>query len=121
MKRQLVAWLRSSWLLLVFFLYGLYELWSLLAGEEQLSKAFIVKLVFLAFYTAFNLVAAVGFFIFELQMTFNGAVIEILDKSSSLHVRTNEVQREIVKAQRESLSLTKKAIDLHRPLRKPKR
>jgi len=121
MKQHVLAWLRSSWLFLVFSLYGSFELWSLLASEESLSKAFVFKLVFFAFYTAFNIIAAVGFFMFELQMTINGAVIEILERSNEAQVRTNEVQQQIAGIQRESLSPTQRAIDINRPRRKPRK
>jgi hypothetical protein len=121
MKRHLFAWLSSSWLFLVFFVYGSFELWSLLASEEALSKAFVFKLVFFAFYTAFNCIAAVGFFLFELQMTINGVVLDFLQKSNEVQIRTNEVQRNIVDVQRESLSLTQRAVEIHRPRRRPKK
>jgi len=114
MRRHLIAWLRSSWLFLVFLLYGGYELWSLLSSDENLSKGFVFKLVFFSFYTAFNIIAAVGFFLFELQMTINSGVLEVLGRS-------NEIQRSTLEVQRESLSLTPQALERRRPKRKPRR
>lgn len=99
-RQHIVAWLRSSWLFLVFFAYGAYEVWSLATSGEVLSKVYVFKLVYLSFYTAFNVIAAIGFFVFELQMTINMGVLDVLQRS-------NEAQGCSLELQRQSLEATK--------------
>ena len=99
------AWLKSSWVFMLFFALACHEVWSL-ATEQELSKTFVLKVVLYSVYAALNIVAAVGFFIIGLQM-------ELTIRLASIVEKMNVAQGQALKIQQESLAVTGELLAAH--------
>ena len=100
------AWVKSSWLFVVFLTFAVYQVWALTSGTEELSKSFVLKIALYCAYGTLNAVAAIAFFVIEFQMDVNirlaGVVQEI-----------NLVQGRSIKSQEGTLAIIKHLLAEH--------
>ena len=110
-RHFLWAWLKSSWIFLLFFIYAFYKVGSLATGSDEVTKSLILKIALYSAYGVLNAVASVGFFVVQIQF-------EVMDRVAKVLVGMNEVHGKSAKIQGEHLSITKSLLETKSPTRR---
>jgi len=99
---------------LFFFSYAFYEVWSLAAGPEVLSKSLVLRITVYSAYGVLNAVASVGFFVVQYQFQLLIRLAEVMQKMNEAHGRSLEMQKE-------SLAITGRLVAESKPTKRRRR
>ena len=105
------AWFKSSWLFLFFFAYAFYEVWSLAAGPEVLSKSLVLRITVYSVYGVLNAVASVGFFVVQYQFQLLIRLGEVMQTMNEAHGRSLEMHKR-------SLAITERLVARSKPTKR---
>ena len=108
------AWVKSSWLFLLFFSYAFYEVSALAVGPEALSKSLVLRITVYSAYGVLNAVASVGFFVVQYQFQLLTRLGEVVQKMNDAHGQSLEIQKR-------SLAITGRLLAESKPAKRRRR